>query len=184
MFPPTLETPRLLLRPVTDADIDAIFAACSSPTLTAYTLFDTHPDRATSAVFVQQYARPNYAQGIPDPLAICWKDDPDTLIGCTGGRHGGSACNKCLEVGYWVAEPHWGKGVAVEAVRALVPYLFADHSAERVQAHCMAPNVSSARVLEKAGFAFEGTLRRAVFRRGQFHDIRLYSVVRGDAAAG
>lgn len=182
-FPPTLTTARLVLRPVTEHDIDAIFAACSNSRLTAYTLFETHPDRTASAHFVQEYARPNYAQGIPDPFAIAWNDAPDELIGCTGGRPGGSACNKCLEVGFWVAEPLWGRGIVVEAMRALVPYLFEAHAAERVQAHCMAPNVASARVLEKAGFAHEGTLRRAIFRRGQFHDIRLFSIVRGDPAA-
>jgi ribosomal-protein-alanine N-acetyltransferase len=178
-LPPTLETPRLVLRPVTENDTDAIFAACSNSRVTEHTLFETHrsPDDATA--FVNAYARLNYENAVPDPLAIALKSEPTRLIGCTGGRWNTEA-NRCVEFGYWLAEPVWGMGIATEAVRALVPFLFESMTPERVQAHVMTPNVASARVLEKAGLTYEGTLRSAVLRRGRFWDIRMYSMIRSE----
>ena len=177
--PPTLETPRLVLRPITEADADAVFAACSNPRVTEHTLFETHASRDASVAFIRTYALPNYDQGVPDPLAVALKDDPARLIGCLGGRWNTQA-NQCVEFGYWVAEPFWGKGIATEAARAVVPYLFDALSAERVQAHCMAPNAASGRVLEKAGLTYEGTLRSAILRRGRFWDIKMYSILRAE----
>ena len=53
--PPTIETDRLVLRPVAEADADAIFAACSNPNLTRFTLFETHQTRDDSHAFVRNY---------------------------------------------------------------------------------------------------------------------------------
>jgi len=181
--PPTIETPRLVLRAVTEDDAAAIYAACSDPRLTEYTLFETHRTPDDSAAFVRAYALPNYEQGLPEPFAIALKDDPGRLVGCTGGRWNTQA-NQCVEFGYWVAVPFWGRGVATEAVRAVIPYLFEALGPERVQAHVMTPNAASARVLEKAGLTYEGTIRSAVLRRGRFWDIRMYSVLRGEWEAG
>jgi ribosomal-protein-alanine N-acetyltransferase len=181
--PPTLETARLVLRAVTEADAEAIFAAASDPRVTEYTLFETHRTRDDTQTFLRSYAFPNYEQCVPDPFALALKDDPATLIGCLGGRWNTQA-NQCVEFGYWLAAPHWGKGPATEAARAVIPYLFEEMSPERVQAHCMAPNVSSARVLEKAGLTYEGTLRSAILRRGRFWDIRMYAILRNEWQAG
>lgn len=175
---PTLATPRLILRPVVEADVDAIFAACSNPRLTDYTIFETHQSRAESERFVQDYAFANYAEGIPDPFAIAWKDATEELIGCCGGRWTEGRCNRSVELGYWIAEPHWGRGVATEAVRALVPFLFEFLQPVRVQAHTIAENRASARVLEKVGMTYEGTLRQAHYRRGRHWDVSMYSVLR------
>src|SRR4051812_5890271 len=83
---PTLETARLILRPLAESDIDAIYKACSNPRMTEHTLFETHAHRDVSANFIRQYALPNYAQGIPDPFGIARKESPGEIIGCTGGR--------------------------------------------------------------------------------------------------
>jgi ribosomal-protein-alanine N-acetyltransferase len=181
--PPTLETPRLILRAVTEDDAEAIYAACSDSRLTEYTLFETHGSRDATTTFIHNYAFPNYEQGLAEPFGIALKDDPDRLIGCTGGRWNTQA-NQCVEFGYWIAVPFWGRGIATEAIRALIPYLFETMAAERVQAHVMTPNMSSGRVLEKAGLTYEGTIRSAVLRRGRFWDIRMYSILRSEWEAG
>lgn len=178
--PPTLLGDRLLLRAVRESDIDALFEHCSNLRMTEYTIFETHTNRETSAAFVQTYALPNYEKQIADPFAIALKDDPDRLIGCCGGRWTETKCNRSLEVGYWIAEAHWGQGLATEAVKLLVPFVFDQYHPERVQAHVMGPNQASGRVLEKAGFQYEGTLRRAVYRRGNYWDIRMYSILAGE----
>src|SRR5687768_2890755 len=83
--PPTIETDRLVLRPVTEADADAVFAACSNPNLTRFTLFETHQSRDDSLAFVHDYVSARYAEMLPDPFAVTLKDDPDPrMIGAVG----------------------------------------------------------------------------------------------------
>jgi RimJ/RimL family protein N-acetyltransferase len=86
----------------------------------------------------------------------------------------------CGELGYWLGEEHWGRGLATEAVRAVVPYAFEKLELRRLQALAYAANVASARVLEKAGFQLEGTLRRQVVKDGRVMDALLYSRLRDD----
>ena len=84
------------------------------------------------------------------------------------------------EIGYWLAEPYWGRGVMTEAVNAVTRYAFDELSLFRVEAGVFAWNVSSARVLEKCGYSFEGRLRKQAFKDGQHLDVMLYSRLRTD----
>ncbi len=179
----TLATPRLILRPVVEADVDAIFAGCSNPRVTEHTIFETHTSRADSESFYRDYALKNYEQNLPDPFAIALKSEPGHLIGCCGGKWTETRCNRSVEFGYWIAEPHWNRGYATEAVRALVPFLFEHFAPQRVQAHVNAVNRASARVLEKAGLSYEGTFRQAAFRRGRFWDVMMYSILASELPA-
>jgi ribosomal-protein-alanine N-acetyltransferase len=177
--PPTLETPRLLLRPVTDADAPALFAACSNPRLTEHTVFDTHRSIEETRNFLATYARLKYATGEPDPLGIAFRDRPDEVIGCAGA-HWRTQQDSCLEFGYWVAEEHWGRGIATEAAGALVRHVFDAFPVERLQARVFTGNDASCRVLEKLGFTREGVLRSGAFVKGRFRDVILFALLRGD----
>ena len=66
------------------------------------------------------------------------------------------------DVGYGVARPHWGRGIATEALRPIVAWALAQPSIHRVWALCDVENVASARVLEKVGMQREGLLRRNI----------------------
>jgi RimJ/RimL family protein N-acetyltransferase len=70
------------------------------------------------------------------------------------------------ELGYWLARPHWNKGITTEAVRALTAHAERTHGLVRVYALPRATNRASCRVLEKAGFALEGRLRRSAIKAG------------------
>jgi RimJ/RimL family protein N-acetyltransferase len=77
--------------------------------------------------------------------------------------------------------PEWrGQGHGVRAQRLLADYLFSTTRAERVEASTDVENAAERRALEKAGFTFEGVLRRAQFRNGEWRDMALYSLVRGE----
>ncbi len=65
-----------------------------------------------------------------------------------------------------------------EAVRAVIRFGFGRMGLNRVQARCIAENVASARVMEKAGMAYEGTLRESEFIKGAYRDMKLYSILR------
>lgn len=82
------------------------------------------------------------------------------------------------ELGYWLAEAYWGRGVMTEAVRAFADWGFATFSFTRIYALPYATNAASVRVLEKAGFVCEGRLRRSVIKLGQVLDQLVYADVR------
>jgi len=82
------------------------------------------------------------------------------------------------ELGYWLGEPYWGKGIMTEAVDKFVAWAFEQFPFVRIYAEPYATNASSCRVLEKAGFALEGRLRRSAIKDGQILDQFLYSRIR------
>jgi RimJ/RimL family protein N-acetyltransferase len=82
------------------------------------------------------------------------------------------------ELGYWLGEAHWGRGIMSEAVRAFTPWAFDTFDLMRIYACVFEWNPSSRRVLEKAGFELEGRLRKAAIKDGQVLDELLYARVR------
>ena len=83
------------------------------------------------------------------------------------------------ELGYWIGEPYWGRGLMTEVVRAFSEFALEDYSLNRLEAWVFAWNLGSARVLEKAGYEFEGRMRRAAVKDGEVVDRLIYGFVRG-----
>jgi RimJ/RimL family protein N-acetyltransferase len=81
------------------------------------------------------------------------------------------------EIGYWLGEAYWGRGITSEAVAAVARYAIAQHGLTRVFALPYAHNQASCRVLEKAGFALEGRLRRSAIKDGQIVDQCQYAYI-------
>lgn len=79
------------------------------------------------------------------------------------------------EMGYWLAEPFWGKGIMTNAVRSLTDWAFHELKLHRIFAEPYATNPASHKVLEKAGFIREGILRSSVFKDRKILDQFLYS---------
>jgi RimJ/RimL family protein N-acetyltransferase len=82
---------------------------------------------------------------------------------------------RTAEFGYWLAEKFWGQGIMSEVVPAFVDYCFKEFSLNRIFAMPHSNNPASARVLEKAGFTFEGRLRKNVIKDGQILDSLVYA---------
>ena len=78
------------------------------------------------------------------------------------------------EIGYWLGRAHWGRGVMTRVVSVFAPWSIEALGISRLQATVLGFNLGSARVLEKNGFVEEGVLRRAVRKRGQIHDLRVF----------
>lgn len=85
---------------------------------------------------------------------------------------------RSAEIGYWLALPFWGQGIATRAVRALSDWAFESSDLLRLFAGVFETNPASARVLEKAGYTLEGRLRRHVTKDGRTLDQLLYARVR------
>lgn len=99
-------------------------------------------------------------------------------IGGIGLTPGVNEYMRSAEIGYWLGEPFWGKGIATEAVRALVKYAFANFDFVRLHAVVKEWNPASMRVLEKCGFQLEGRLRKSIVKDGQTIDQLLYAIVK------
>jgi RimJ/RimL family protein N-acetyltransferase len=83
-----------------------------------------------------------------------------------------------LEIGFTLIPTERGKGYGTEAVQIIVDYLFLSRSVPRIQAYTDTRNTTSQKLLEKIGFKKEGTTRKAMFIRGQWRDLHLYSILR------
>ena len=81
------------------------------------------------------------------------------------------------EVGYWLGETFWGRGITSEALAAVTRYAIEQHSLTRLFAVPFAYNTASCRVLEKAGYIVEGRLRRSAIKDGQIIDQLQYAYV-------
>ncbi len=97
-------------------------------------------------------------------LAIVVDGEPAGAIGIEFGRGKSEGSG---EIGYWLGEELWGRGIASEAVRLVTEYAFETLSLERIEAAVLESNQASIRVLEKAGFSVYGRLRKGAQRPGK-----------------
>ena len=175
-LPPTLETDRLLLRPLSELDAASIFAYAKNPNVSKYTLWEPHKTEQDSLNYLKQYVFPYYQQGVPEPLAITFKENDQKVIG-TVGCFWSSKSAKAMELAYAVSEDYWGQGLVVEASKAVMDYCFKEFSLKRIQARCKAENKASTRVMEKVGMTYEGTLKSAIFHRNKYFDMVYFAKV-------
>lgn len=84
------------------------------------------------------------------------------------------------EIGYWLGEPFWGKGIATRALKAMTDYAFATYDLTRIYAGIFEWNDASGRVLEKAGYKLEARLRKSIIKNGKVIDQLLYAVLRDE----
>jgi RimJ/RimL family protein N-acetyltransferase len=102
----------------------------------------------------------------------------DQAIGSIGVFRKENIHAKTAEMGYYIAERYWGKGIGTNAVKQMCRYVFENTDIIRIFAEPFAQNAASCRVLEKAGFAYEGTLRKNAVKNGEVLDMKMYSVIR------
>ena len=107
-------------------------------------------------------------------FAICIDNN---VIGSIGVFRKDNVHRHTAEMGYYIAEPYWGKGIMTEAVRQMCAYIFENTDIVRIFAEPYAHNNASCRVLEKAGFQLEGILRQNAVKNGQSVDMRMYAII-------
>lgn len=102
----------------------------------------------------------------------------DEAVGGIGFTMQPDVGHRSAEIGYWLGEDFWGRGITTEALIAVTNHAFANYDLCRLFAHVFDWNGASARVLEKAGYIFEGRLRKSVTKDGQTIDQLMYAVIR------
>jgi ribosomal-protein-alanine N-acetyltransferase len=137
-------------------------------------------------IFPHPYTRRDAASWInyceasePPPLNLAITYDGEA-IGGIGISPGIDVFRKTAEIGYWLSENFWGRGIATEALKLMTRYAFAEFDLVRLEAWVFAWNPASARVLEKSGYKFEGRLERSVFKDGELTDRLVYSKIRDE----
>jgi RimJ/RimL family protein N-acetyltransferase len=104
----------------------------------------------------------------------------ERLVGSIGLVSKNDIYRKNFEVGYFVAEEYWGRGIATKAIKALTSYAFKDFDILRVYAEPFSDNTGSRKALEKAGYIHEATFKRNVIKNGIIKDSSIYSVLKED----
>jgi RimJ/RimL family protein N-acetyltransferase len=100
------------------------------------------------------------------------------FAGSVGLKLGADVERVSAEIGYWVAEPFWGRGIATGALVAATDWAFGEWPLTRVFAVPFARNAASIRVLEKAGYVLEGRMLRSAVKQGEVLDQLLYAAYR------
>src|SRR5882672_624457 len=155
--PEMIHTERLVLRTPTLNDAEAVFLAyAQDDQVTRYLIWKPHVDIEETRRFLSGCVAAWEGES-RFPWAITLKESGE-LIGMVEIRVDGFKA----DVGYGLAHPHWGQGIATEALRPIVAWALAQPSIYRVWALCDVENVASARVLEKVGMQREGLLRRDI----------------------
>ncbi|MDR0952027.1 MAG: GNAT family N-acetyltransferase [Oscillospiraceae bacterium] len=102
----------------------------------------------------------------------------DKLAGSIGAFRQSNIHSRTAELGYYVGESFWGRGVGTTAVKLLCRHVFETTDILRIYAEPFATNAASCRVLEKSGFRFEGTLRQNAVKNGNILDMHMYSLLK------
>lgn len=172
---PTLRTARLLLRPFTEADTDAILALHSSPRVLRY--WDSPPwkERARAERFIaacKQMEREGSGARV-----VIERTVGGQFIGWCGLVEW-NPDHRSATMGYCLDESAWGQGFATEAADALLQWAFDTLDLNRVQSEADTRNTASVRVLEKLGFVREGMLREDCIVNGEVSDSWVYGLLR------
>jgi ribosomal-protein-alanine N-acetyltransferase len=169
----------VLLRPMAEADLSAIVAACQDPEIPRWTRVPEPYGEADARSWFELEATQR-ARGHQLGLVV---DDPrgDRLLGSVGIVDLDWTEGRC-ELGYWVTREARGRGVGTRAVRLLTDWIFEALPIDRVEICAEPENTGSRRVAERAGFTFEGLLRSYIVNKGTRRDMTMYSRLRTDAA--
>jgi ribosomal-protein-alanine N-acetyltransferase len=167
-------TPELVFRTWRSGDVDALVEHASNRNVWL-NLKDRFPHPYTAEDAETWIGMNHLLVGPPVNFAI-------VVEGKAAGGIGLDLMDDVLErtasVGYWVAEPLWGRGIATAAVEFIADYAFSELPLDRLQASVFDWNAASARVLEKCGFALEGRLRRAVVKEDRVGDLLIFGRLR------
>ena len=180
---PILQGERCVLRPLAAADAASLQRHADNP-LVARHMFDGFPSPYTPEIAREWCEREaasgawGYVWGI-----VARVDAGDEVVGCIGlvPDAGWMRCN--AELGYWLGEAHWRRGLASDAVRQVTDWAFAAlPELTRVFASVFAFNAGSQAVARKCGFEREGTLARSAIKDGRVIDRVLWATHRPDHA--
>ena len=170
----SLQTARLLLRPMEAADTDAIFAMRSDPVVQRYGSHAPWTELQAAVDYIERDVQA-MAAGTHAQFAVVRQEDAAVVGTCTL-FHLDESCRRA-DVGYVLLPSQWGRGYASEAVARLLDWGFDALRLNRVEADVDPRNTASARVLGRLGFTLEGHLRERWIVGGEVCDSLMYGLL-------
>lgn len=166
----------ITLRPWSKNDLDILIEYANNPHI-AQNLRDGFPHpytRQDGKTFISSVCTENPTKVFAITI------DNNHPIGSIGVFPQTDIHRKNAEIGYWLAEPFWGKGIMADAVRQMVDYGFRTFDINRIFASPFGNNKASQRVLEKSGFTLEARLEKTLYKDGKFLDEYIYGIRRNE----
>ncbi len=190
-MPLPIETPRLLIRPFRDSDLEPFLAYRNDPLVAEYQGWDVPYSRERALEFVAEMKTKQLIPGEWLQLAVERRDSPLSPRERGGGSptQGGEGLigdlalhlmksdPRQVYLGYTFARAHWGHGYATEAVRRLLDHLFRDLSLHRVVAECDVLNSASYQLLERLGFRREAHFIENIQFKGRWSSEYHYAML-------
>ncbi|KWX72311.1 GNAT family N-acetyltransferase [Paenibacillus jilunlii] len=176
---PVLVSEGLTLRKIEESHLEEVFGIYDNDTVFEYCGIIPKHNKATVATMIGHFER-DFLKRSRVKWGIFANNDKDTLAGIIEAFDFNQKVDM-ITIGYFLAEAHWGKGIASEAVSRVVRFLFQEVEVNRIQAEVMPANEPSKRVLLKNGFKYEGTLRQATLWSGKgIIDVEIYGLLQED----
>lgn len=171
---PGLETERLILRKMKRSDAEDMFEYSKDPEVTKYLLWMPHPSVHYTARYLN-YLQDRYAVGKFYDWAVVDKAT-GKMIGtcgftCFHEEHNSAECGYVLNPGYW------GRGIAAEALGAVMKFGFMTIGLHRIECRYMQGNDRSRRVMEKVGMTYEGMMRDAILVGNEYKTVGVCSIL-------
>ena len=164
---------QFLLRPWAPTDLDSLVRHANNPDIAKF-MMDGFPHPYT-----EENGRAFIAFATKDdPIHIFAIDVNGEAVGGIGIHPQADVQRKNAELGYWLAEPFWGKGIITNAIKQVIEFGFKTYDINRIFARPYGTNIGSQKVLEKAGFVLEGRFEKTIFKNGEFLDELVYAVRR------
>jgi RimJ/RimL family protein N-acetyltransferase len=157
------------LRQFQTSDAELLVSYLNTPEVTQYiTASIPTPYTNTDALWWIEHARQTPYQAHSNLIkAIEYKGN---FVGCISATVGHFEYANSAELGYWIGKAFWNLGITTEAVKQFAELLFSTNKLNRLFVSVVAKNIASIRVLEKNGFVYEGTLKHASHKNGQYFD--------------
>lgn len=173
-----IRTSRLILRPFSVDDYKEMFSSwVSDEEVTRFLTWSSHEDSSVTKLILSEWAG-HYKEEDYLNWAVVY-NEYNALIGNISAVSYDKDL-KQVEIGYCYSRRYWGKGLATEALKAVIDFIFSHSDTIRIQAKHDVLNPASGRVMEKAGMRREGVLRKASKNRRGIVDVAIYSILRDD----
>ncbi len=174
---PTLETERLVLRPVRKTDWQDMWEYAHDPKVSALTTGEYHHDLDATHAYIDRVLD-HYAAGQVENWGLELKAT-HAFVGMAGFSDA-SAEHRVGEIGYVLSSRHWNQGLTTEAIRAVLDQGFSALGLEKIFARFLSENIASRRILEKLGFRKEAHLRSQFVKDGLARDVEIYGMLKDE----
>ncbi|MEI7668156.1 MAG: GNAT family N-acetyltransferase [Erysipelotrichaceae bacterium] len=175
---PTIETERLIIRPIRIEDAVDMYAYASDAENTRFVWFDLHKSLEDSQKVIQELFLSRVSRGIPEAYVLELKSNHQMIGTCDVHT---VRFNDVGELGYIINKQYWNQGYTTEAILAIIPVLFHHCGFRRLEIQHDILNIASQRIVEKAGFIYEGTYRqRKIEKDGSIASFHFYGLLNDD----